>query len=272
MKTKLANVITYANENGIVFDSIRYSFKRSLFNADFIKDGKSIGKYKVKQKLRLTEVRNRVDYDHRAISSVHEAGHAVAMIALLNIIPDKICSVTVDSEKGGFTAKISNRDYRSKQDYLNEVAVALAGRAAEEIVFGEDKVTNGAMQDLSTVTEMVINLFGCTGLDGELYRNSIGRALTFDHLDCNIYSDNTEDMQDFVEEAYEKAKETLVKYNKFFRALIRELLENHSIAEQKLRNMIVAYYNGDNLPKILAEKATDSGYYSEQVSKFLEKK
>lgn len=272
VKTKLANVITYANENGVAFDSIRYSFKRSLFNADFIKDGKVIGKYKVKQKLRLTEVRNRVDYDHRAISSVHEAGHAVALIALINIIPDKICSVTVDVEKGGFTAKMSNRDYRNKQDFLNEVAVSLAGRAAEEIVFGADKVTNGATEDLSTVTDLVIKLFGCTGLDGELYRNSIGRDLTFEHLDYNIYSDNTEEMISFVEEAYEKAKETIVKYDRFFRALIRELLENHSISEQKLRNLIVSYYNGDNLPKILAEKATDSGYYCEQVSKFLAKK
>lgn len=269
VKTKLANVITYANENGIVFDSIRYSFKRSFFNADFIKGGKVIGKYKVKQKLRLTEARNKVDYDQTAISSVHEAGHAVAMITLVNIIPDKVCSVTVDTEKGGFTTRMYNKDYCDMQDYLNEVAVYLAGRAAEEIVFGSDKVTNGATEDLTTVTELVIKLFGCTGLNGNLYKNSIRKALTFDHLDRNIYSDNTEEMKKFVNDAYKKAKETIVKNDKFFRALIRELLENHSISKQKLRNLIVFYYDGDYLAKILAEKATDSGYYREQVNKFL---
>lgn len=91
--------------------------------------------------------------------AVHEAGHALASflsgtqgedLTFLSIIPRSNGTL-------GFVATMpSERVLFTRREYLERLEVMLAGRAAEEIVFGEDGVTGGARQDLETATQAAL--------------------------------------------------------------------------------------------------------------------
>ena len=74
-----------------------------------------------------------------------------------------------------------NRMYYKKKDMENNIKIMLAGRCAEEIIFGKENITTGASNDLEKATEVLIDMvrrFGMTDSSGllnydVLYRNGI---------------------------------------------------------------------------------------------------
>ncbi|MCL2216854.1 MAG: AAA family ATPase [Defluviitaleaceae bacterium] len=93
--------------------------------------------------------------DHeRAITAWHESGHALA--AVLSDPENRVAKVTIipsTSGAGGFCATIPpERMYYTKQDLRRQIKISLAGRAAEELRFGEDNVTTGASNDIEKAT------------------------------------------------------------------------------------------------------------------------
>jgi ATP-dependent Zn protease len=102
--------------------------------------------------------------------AVHEGGHALAAIlggtkgedlTFISIIPRADGSL-------GFVARMpSERSLLTKREYLEKLEVILAGRAAEEVVFGEDGVTGGARQDLKVATRSALLMTTQYGLGPE---------------------------------------------------------------------------------------------------------
>lgn len=97
---------------------------------------------------------------------VHEAGHAV----MSTLIPQhsrvsRISSIPSSSGVGGFTLFVPNEEEEtllSKERLISEILVLLGGRAAEEIAFGDSKVTTGASNDLErarNIASGIINDF-----------------------------------------------------------------------------------------------------------------
>jgi len=102
--------------------------------------------------------------------AVHEAGHALAAyrtasrgedISFVSIVPRADGTL-------GFVAQIpSERALVTRREYLERLEVILGGRAAEEIVFGEDGVTGGARSDLKVATQSAIQMTTQLGLGPE---------------------------------------------------------------------------------------------------------
>ena len=119
----------------------------------------------------------------RKITAYHEAGHA--LITKLVAPENKVSKVTIiPSTKGagGFSMNIPpSRMYAKKKDMENNIKIMLAGRCAEEIIFGKDNITTGASNDLEKATEVLLDMvrrFGMTDSSGllnydVLYRNGI---------------------------------------------------------------------------------------------------
>ncbi len=88
----------------------------------------------------------------KRITAYHEAGHA--LVALLSKSSDTIQKITIvpRSSAAGYVWQISDRDrvLNSRSYYLDRIAVALGGRVAEEVIFGE--ITTGASSDIQVLT------------------------------------------------------------------------------------------------------------------------
>jgi len=159
----------------------------------------------------LDDIKDKQTLNHKSLVSVHEAGHAIAYAVLYKTSPTQIVSNTANPDTGGFIGTHSN--FGSKENLINNTIVALAGRAAEEIVFGKDNITSGAASDYRHATASIIGVVRKYGMD------KFAASYTVDLQNKDYENVSTEDANDRVEELmqelYKKAI-TLVKDNKEF--------------------------------------------------------
>ena len=93
--------------------------------------------------------------DEKKLTAYHEGGHA--LVALHTPASDPIHKATIipRGRALGMVMRLPERDQVSKsyEQLISDLAVAMGGRVAEEIIFGKDKVTTGASSDINMVTQ-----------------------------------------------------------------------------------------------------------------------
>ncbi|MDN5276486.1 MAG: cell division protease FtsH [Clostridiales bacterium] len=183
--------------------------------------------------------RSTIDRFDREITAFHEAGHA--LVTKLIAPEHSVSRVTIiPSTKGmgGFSMNIPpDRMYYRKRDMENSIKIALAGRAAEEIVFGQDNVTTGASNDLERATEVLLDMirrFGMgksTGLLNYdvLYSNGIRQ------VSDEVLTQCSETMDIF----YEEVKGLLIMHRDTLEAIATALLEKETLDEDALDQIIM---------------------------------
>lgn len=93
--------------------------------------------------------------------AVHEVGHAVISL-LLNVKPFESVTILPRGNTLGYVVQNYTNQLITKRDYLNQIRICLGGRAAEEILYG-DNISTGAVQDIQQATmyaENMVTLFG----------------------------------------------------------------------------------------------------------------
>jgi len=110
--------------------------------------------------------REHLKYEDKLLTSYHEAGHGLVSIMLLP--QDKISKITIiptTKGAGGYTLTIPEDSNYHRADYLkNKIKVLLGGRAAEELIFGKDKVSTGAENDISNSTDIALKMISEYGM------------------------------------------------------------------------------------------------------------
>lgn len=173
----------------------------------------------------------------REITAYHEAGHA--LIAKLVSKENRVTKVSIiPSTKGmgGFSLNIPpDRMYKSKKEILNSIMVALGGRAAEEIIYGEDSVTTGASSDLEKATEMVLSLIGIYGMDTQSGLISLNVILSMD-LKSDI--DIVDRAREILESMYLDTKGLLLDSKDKLDSIANALLEKESLEENEIDKIL----------------------------------
>lgn len=117
-----------------------------------------------------TEEKNRWENSRqKTVTSYHEAGHAFVSKYLM---PDnKIIRVSViptSKGAGGYTLSTPNgAEVITKKRIKSQLAVLMAGRAAEEIFFGRDNITIGAQNDIEKATALAVDYVAKYGMDDD---------------------------------------------------------------------------------------------------------
>jgi cell division protease FtsH len=108
--------------------------------------------------------------DEKKLTAYHEAGHALTAHLLQD--SDPIHKVTIIPRGGalGMVMRLPEKDKLSvtKAQLLADVKVAMGGRIAEAIVFGEDKITTGASSDIMRATEIAHKMVTEWGMSDDL--------------------------------------------------------------------------------------------------------
>ena len=103
---------------------------------------------------RIDKIRETNQEDIVANISVHEAGHAVVYMRLMNMVPLQLKSKIASSYAGGFT--FPHQIHMTKKSMLDKIRVYLAGGLAEELVFGEAHAGTGRSNDREEATSIAI--------------------------------------------------------------------------------------------------------------------
>lgn len=175
----------------------------------------------------------------KKITAYHEAGHA---LLTLKVLPnDKLSKVTIiptTKGAGGYTLSIPEDKLYQNKDYLKRrIMVLLAGRAAEELIFGHDFITTGAYNDFQQTTRMVSSMITQYGM-GE----TIG-LLNLEEL-SNLNYTNTEEIVNecklTIDALYNDVK-IILSDNKDLLVKITEcLLEKETLLAEDIKELLVA--------------------------------
>jgi len=191
------------------------------------------------------------------IVAYHEIGHALVAKSLPNADPVHKVSVISRGQALGWTAYLPEEDryLASKGELEDRIAMALGGRVAEEVMFGE--ITSGAGDDIRRVTDIARKMVTELGMSTRLGPRAFGQREEMVFLGRDLgeqrnFSDATagqidEEIHFIVDAGYKKAKEIMTRRKADMIKLAEYLKEVETI-------------DGDDLDKILrGETPTPSG-------------
>lgn len=170
VKSKLPVAIKNIYENKLEATAIEYSFRgQHTYISVLGADGSKLGEYKFKEKLQLENLRRSAKDEQQALVAVHESGHFVIYSKLTGEMPEKLCSKTASTDASGFLMRKfeDGEKVSSLRSLKEDVMVALAGYAAEKLVFGDENRSCGASADLRNATSIVnkvVRKYGLTGI------------------------------------------------------------------------------------------------------------
>src|SRR5437588_1759455 len=172
----------------------------------------------------------------RRILSYHEAGHA--LMAHLMGAAMELQKVTIvsrgDALGYAFYLPEEDRYLHTKEELIDRMVVALAGRAAEEVVFG--RVTNGAANDLEKVTDIARSMVFEWGMSESV----TSRTLRADNY---ALSEETKRLRDseqalLTDTAYTEALRLLKKHRASLDRLAAALLEKETLVREEVVAML----------------------------------
>jgi cell division protease FtsH len=200
------------------------------------------------------EKKNRVMSEKRkTLVAYHEAGHALVGALMPDYDPVQKISIIPRGRAGGLTWFTPSEDRMESglysRAYLqNQMAVALGGRLAEEIIFGDEEVTTGASNDLQQVARVARQMVTRFGMSDRLGPVALGRQngnvfLGRDIASDRDFSDETaaaidEEVRNLVEQAYRRAKEVLVNNRTILDQLAQMLVEKETVDAEELQNIL----------------------------------
>jgi cell division protease FtsH len=200
------------------------------------------------------EKKDRVMSEKRkTLVAYHEAGHALVGALMPDYDPVQKISIIPRGRAGGLTWFTPSEDRMDtglySRSYLqNQMAVALGGRLAEEIIFGEEEVTTGASNDLQQVTRVARQMVTRFGMSDRLGPVALGRQNGNMFLGREIasdrdFSDTTaaaidEEVRSLVDEAYQRAKNVLVSNKHILDKLAEMLIEKETVDSDELQELL----------------------------------
>ncbi|MFN5893745.1 MAG: ATP-dependent zinc metalloprotease FtsH3, partial [Dolichospermum sp.] len=200
------------------------------------------------------EKKDRVMSEKRkTLVAYHEAGHALVGALMPDYDPVQKISIIPRGRAGGLTWFTPSEDRMDtglySRAYLeNQMAVALGGRLAEEIIFGEEEVTTGASNDLQQVARVAKQMITRFGMSDRLGPVALGRQqgnmfLGRDIMSERDFSEETaaaidEEVRKLVDTAYSRAKEVLLDNRKVLDEIAQMLIEKETVDAEELQAIL----------------------------------
>ncbi|MGB5635620.1 MAG: ATP-dependent zinc metalloprotease FtsH3 [Waterburya sp.] len=200
------------------------------------------------------EKKNRVMSEKRKeLVAYHEAGHALVGALMPDYDPVQKISIIPRGRAGGLTWFTPSEDRMESglysRSYLqNQMAVALGGRLAEEIIYGEEEVTTGASNDLQQVTKVARQMVTRFGMSDRLGPVALGRQNGNVFMGRDIASDRDfsnetaaaidEEVRNYVDQAYSRAKKVLMENRHILNRLAEMLIEKETVEADELQDVL----------------------------------
>jgi len=188
-----------------------------------------------------------ISEEEKKIVAYHEGGHAIVMHVIPEADPVHKVSIIARGMMGGFTMALPEEDRTliSRNKIKADMAGLLAGRAAESLVFND--ITSGASNDLERVTNLARSMITRLGMSEELGPMVYGKKEELIFLGREIaeqrdYSESVavridKEVQERVEEAYDRAMSILRQYRVQLDAIALRLIEVETLDREEFARL-----------------------------------
>ena len=181
--------------------------------------------------------------EEKKIVAYHEAGHAIAgwylehadPLVKVSIVPRGIAAL-------GYAQYLPKEQFLYQTEQLiDEMCMALGGRASEDIVFG--KISTGALSDLERITKLAYSIVTVYGMNEKVGNISFYDSKQSEYSFTKPYSEATAEMIDkevkqLIENAYKRTKDLLESKRKQLEILAEKLLDKEILFQSDLEQLI----------------------------------
>ena len=203
--------------------------------------------------------------DEKELTAYHEGGHAIVAINQPASDPIHKATIIPRGRALGMVMRLPERDQLSmaREKMLADITVAMGGRVAEEIIFGDDKVTSGASSDIEMATKMARNMVTKYGMSEKLgplqYSENeeevfLGRSV---QKHQNVSEDTARlidsEIRIIVDTCYDLARKILTEKINDLHALAKGLIEYETL-------------NGDEILSLLKDGKIDRPNPEEEIN------
>lgn len=174
--------------------------------------------------------RTYISENDRKITAYHEAGHALVTTLLLpEHFISKVTIIPSVRGAGGFSLSIpKDTQFHTKRQILANIQVLLAGRVAEELIFGENDITTGASNDIQKASNYIVEYLNKFGMDSEM------GLFSTEVLDSGHDSKLIEKSRELMNQLYQDTKELLLKNHTLLEQITQELLQKESLNNEDI--------------------------------------
>ncbi len=186
--------------------------------------------------------------DEKRLTAYHEAGHAIVGLHVPEHDPIHKATIIPRGRALGLVMSLPERDQYSvtKKKYTSKIAMAMGGKVAEELKFGEENVTSGATSDIQQVSKIaraMVTQFGFSEKLGnidyadqqESFLGAYGGNIRISGQTQRLIE---EEVRRLIDEGYETAKRILTEHSDEWERLAQGLLEYETLTGDEIRKVI----------------------------------
>ncbi|KPU76951.1 uncharacterized protein Dana_GF11321, isoform D [Drosophila ananassae] len=183
------------------------------------------------------------DEEANTITAYHEGGHAIVAFYTKESHPLHKVTIMPRGPSLGHTAYIPEKEryHVTKAQLLAMMDTMMGGRAAEELVFGADKITSGASSDLKQATSIATHMVRDWGMSDKVGLRTIevSKGLgTGETLGPNTVEAVDAEIKRILSDSYERAKAILRKHTKEHKALAEALLKYETLDADDIKAIL----------------------------------
>ena len=186
----------------------------------------------------------------KQMTAYHEVGHALMCHLLENAHPLHKVTIIPRGFALGMTMYLPEEDSLSttKAQIIDTIGVCLGGRIAEENIYGEDKITTGAQNDLEKSTKLARRMVTEFGMSERLGPMTFGKRNEHIFLGRDFgherdYGERVaelidEEVKRIITEQYERVKDLLMKYRDHMHEIVKVLLDKETLDAQEFAAIV----------------------------------
>ncbi len=205
--------------------------------------------------------------EEKRLTAYHESGHAILAYLMPSSDPIHKATIIPRGRALGLVQQLPERDQLShtREWLTSRIAVAMAGRVAEELVFGKEKVTNGAASDIQQATRIarfmvtqwgMSDSLGPVGYDENQQEVFLGHSVTQTKNVSEVTAQKIDDeIRRLIEEGHVMARRILLEHRHNLDLLAQSLLEHETLNGEE----IGAIMRGEPLSSVRRDDPSSSG-------------
>ncbi|WP_026168323.1 ATP-dependent zinc metalloprotease FtsH [Kordiimonas gwangyangensis] len=188
--------------------------------------------------------------DEKKLTAYHEGGHALVTLHCKSSDPIHKATIIPRGRALGMVMRLPERDEysQSREKMHDNLAIAMGGRVAEEVIFGHEKVTSGASSDIQYATNLARNMVTRWGMSDKLgplqyaaneeevfLGHSVSRQQNVSEETARMID---QEVKSFVEGAQDRAKKILTDYIDDLHTVAKALLEYETLTGDEIKALI----------------------------------
>ncbi|KAF5274391.1 hypothetical protein FQA39_LY07271 [Lamprigera yunnana] len=180
------------------------------------------------------------DEEANTITAYHEGGHAVVAYYTKDSHPLHKVTIIPRGPSLGHTAYIPEKEryHITKSQLLAMMDTMMGGRAAEELIFGHDKITSGASSDLKQATQIASHMVKDWGMSEKIGLRTLpesSKSFSMEQLGPSTNEQVDSEIKRILGESYDRARAILKQHAKEHKALAEALLKYETLDAEDIK-------------------------------------